>query len=307
MGSRDNYCDPITGQCKCKNTNTYGRQCDQCRPGFWAFPNCQRCECNGHADTCDLRTGACIDCRDFTVGHNCKQCINGYYGDPRIAYDIPCRPCPCPGPIGSNHSHADTCSLDTNTKDVVCECHNGYSGLRCDVCDDNFYGHPELPGGQCEECNCNNNVDITRPGNCNPHTGQCIQCLFNTEGDECEMCKAGYYGDATMQTCRECVCDALGTDHTAGPCDRMTGQCPCKENVTELDCGKCKEDHWRIALGNGCEPCSCDPVGSISTQCNTFDGQCSCKPGFGGRQCDQCTANHWGNPTIECFRKYPFK
>ena len=58
------------GQCECR-PNTYGRECNECRPGFWNFPNCQRCECNGHADTCDSQTGECHECRDNTTSANC--------------------------------------------------------------------------------------------------------------------------------------------------------------------------------------------------------------------------------------------
>lgn len=299
VGARDNFCDETTGQCKCQ-AQTYGRACDQCQPGSWNYPKCQRCQCNGHADTCDSRTGACISCRDSTFGHNCERCIEGYYGDPRLSADIPCRPCPCPGTIESGHSYANRCDLDPETQDVVCECDDGYAGSRCDVCADNYFGNPEEIGGSCRACNCSNNMDISRPGNCDPHTGECLQCLFNTEGFNCERCKANYYGDAINQLCRECVCELLGTDSNAGPCDRITGQCPCLPNVIGRTCDQCLENHWKIASGTGCEPCACDPIGSYSEQCNQFDGQCSCKPGFGGRQCNQCQANHWGNPNEKC-------
>lgn len=96
VGALDNFCDVETGRCKCR-PNTYGRTCGQCEPGFWNFPHCQRCECNGHAESCDSKTGACVNCRDYTTGHNCDRCIETYYGDPRIGVDIPCRACPCPG------------------------------------------------------------------------------------------------------------------------------------------------------------------------------------------------------------------
>ena len=127
IGSLDNFCNVTTGQCKCR-ANTYGRECDQCRTNFWNFPNCQRCDCNGHADICDAKTGACISCRDNTEGHTCDQCVDGYYGDPRLNVDIPCRQCPCPGISGSNHSYANRCMLDPHTKDVICDCKDGYGG-----------------------------------------------------------------------------------------------------------------------------------------------------------------------------------
>ncbi|XP_054279344.1 laminin subunit beta-1 [Macrosteles quadrilineatus] len=299
VSALDNFCDVASGQCKCQ-AQTYGRACDQCQPGYWNYPKCQRCQCNGHADTCDPRTGACDTCRDFTVGHNCDKCIEGYYGDPSFSGDIPCRPCPCPKTIESGHSFADHCELDPLSQDVICECDDGYAGTRCDVCADNYYGNPKEIGGSCTLCNCSNNIDISRPGNCDPLSGKCLQCLFNTDGENCERCKENYYGDAINHLCTECVCNILGTNKSAGPCDGTTGQCPCLPNVIGLTCDTCQENHWKIASGMGCEPCDCDLNGSYSKQCNQYDGQCECKPGFGGRQCDQCQANHWGDPNLEC-------
>ncbi|XP_077296582.1 laminin subunit beta-1 [Arctopsyche grandis] len=299
IGSLNNFCDTSSGQCKCK-PNTYGRQCDECQPGYWNFPNCQQCECHGHADECDPKTGACTDCRDYSFGHRCDRCMEGYYGDPRLGYDIPCRACPCPGTLDSMHSFAPRCDLDPMTKDVICECQKGYAGSRCDVCADNYFGHPEKPGGSCEECNCSKNVDVTKPGNCNPHTGKCLQCLYHTDGDSCEMCQAGYFGDAEERTCTECVCELLGTNSTKGPCDRITGQCSCYKNVIGQSCDGCIENHWRLASGEGCDPCECDSIGSVSEQCNVYDGQCNCKSGFGGRQCNQCQTNYWGDPNDMC-------
>ncbi|XP_042225500.1 laminin subunit beta-1-like isoform X3 [Homarus americanus] len=312
VGALDNFCDQQTGQCKCR-PNTYGRQCDECQPGFWNFPNCQRCECNGHADTCDSYTGVCHECRDNTSGPNCALCIDGFYGDPRLDVGIACRRCPCPGTVDSGHSFADRCSLDPRTKDVVCECEVGYAGARCDVCADNYFGNPEISGGSCQSCNCNNNIDISRPGNCDKHTGECQQCLFNSFGFYCERCQPGFYGDALHQQCRECVCNILGSNQTIGVCDHETGQCPCLPNVLGLECDHCAPNHWKIASGMGCEACACDPVGSYSDQCNeqyrqgygghsnSFDGICECRPGFGGRQCNQCQTNFYGNPRIECL------
>ncbi|XP_063635942.1 laminin subunit beta-1 [Cydia splendana] len=299
IGSLDNFCDALSGQCKCR-ANTYGRACDLCQPGYFNFPNCQQCDCNGHAVECDDKTGACYECKDYTEGHRCERCIEGYYGDPRLGIDIACRPCPCPGIKGDpfKSSHADSCGLDPETKDVICDCKEGYSGPLCDACNDNYYGDPVK--GTCEICECNNNVDLTKPGNCDPVTGKCLKCLHNTAGDHCEMCQDGYYGNALEQACYKCNCSVLGTNFTKGNCDGLTGQCHCHKNVMGLNCDQCTENHWRIAVGTGCDPCECDPVGSVSPQCNPYIGKCQCKPGHGGRQCNECQENHWGNPNIEC-------
>lgn len=299
IGSLDNLCDSQTGQCKCRQ-NTYGRQCDECQPGYWNYPTCQRCDCHGHADTCDSRSGHCVDCRDYSSGPKCDRCEDGYYGDPRIGVNIPCRPCPCPGLAESGHSYATTCYLDPRLQTVICNCEEGYAGERCDRCANNYFGNPENPGGKCNRCDCNNNIDVLHPNNCNARTGECLQCLFNTAGFNCERCKTGYYGDAIHHTCQECVCNILGTNISLGACDRITGQCNCLPRVTGKSCDRCEDNHWKIASGEGCERCDCDS-GAYTEQCNEFDGQCQCKPGFGGRKCDQCQTNYWGIPSQKCY------
>ncbi|XP_055926474.1 laminin subunit beta-1-like [Argiope bruennichi] len=300
VGSLDNFCDALTGQCKCR-PNTYGRQCGDCQPGFWNYPNCQRCDCNGHAEICDARTGYCIDCADFTAGPKCDRCDTGYYGDPRIGVGIPCRPCPCPGVAESGLSHAQSCELDPRTQNVICLCNIGYAGERCDRCANNYYGEPTVPNGTCKKCECSGNTDETVAGNCDPETGNCLKCLYNTDGPHCEYCIDGFYGDATRQECLKCVCNALGTADANGICDKRTGQCPCLPNVIGTSCDLCAPHHWNISSRFGCVPCDCDPLGSFAPECNEFDGQCPCKHGYGGRKCDECQANYWGDPHVQCY------
>lgn len=116
--------------------------------------------------------------------------------------EIGCRPCRCPDTISSGHTHANVCQLDTRTQDMVCYCREGYSGSRCDICAENYFGNPDKPGGNCEKCECSENVDLGRAGNCDLKTGKCLQCLYDTTGDNCEVCRDGFYGDALHQDCR---------------------------------------------------------------------------------------------------------
>jgi laminin beta 1 len=114
------------------------------------------------------------------------------------------------------------------------------------------------------------------------------------------MCRPGFFRYDEDKMCEECVCHPLGTNHSAGPCNPTSGQCICLPNVTGLKCDECIPNHWKIASGEGCESCNCDPQGALRQQCNLFDGQCDCKPGFGGRQCNECMARFFGDPKIEC-------
>lgn len=72
-----------------------------------------------------------------------------------------------------------------------------------------------------------------------------------------------------LYVCLECVCNVLGSQFKdSNICNHTTGQCPCFPNVIGLSCDECKPNHWKIASGEGCESCNCDPVGSMSEQCN---------------------------------------
>ena len=74
-------------------------------------------------------------------------------------------------------------------------------GLSCDRCAENYFGNPMVPGGTCERCTCNRNIDYNVQGSCDAATGECLKCQYFTEGFNCERCKPGYFGDATKQSC----------------------------------------------------------------------------------------------------------
>ncbi|KAL5014853.1 hypothetical protein ScPMuIL_009123 [Solemya velum] len=300
FGARDNFCDVHSGQCLCIQQVT-GRICDECEAGSWGFPRCRACECNGHADICNNLDGRCIGCRDNTTGDSCESCLAGFHGDPRLNVQIACQPCRCPGGPFSEVQHADSCYLDHRTEIIHCECYPGFRGPDCGTCAENHYGDPSVPGGTCEQCICNNNIDYSLPGGCDTISGECLRCMYNTEGFSCEHCVDGYYGDATTQNCQACVCMALGTDANAGHCNRQTGQCPCLPNVIGEKCDHCAVGFWNLTSGQGCSDCRCDPDGSRSTQCNQYDGQCDCMPGRGGLYCDQCEDFYYGDPNNQCY------
>ncbi|XP_053325272.1 laminin subunit beta-2 [Spea bombifrons] len=304
-GSFHNFCDQYNGQCPCR-PGAFGSRCDRCQPGHWGFPNCRRCQCNGHSEECDQRTGVCLNCRDHSTGDRCERCISGFYGNPVLGSGDHCRPCPCPDGPNSGRHFAASCHQDPRSKQVICNCNQGYTGSRCDECAPGYYGNPFQIGGRCLLCQCNNNIDMTDTGACDRRTGQCLKCKYNTEGTFCEHCRIGYYGDASRRNCRRCICNFLGTDGSQCSsrddcvCNRNTGQCQCLPNVTGLSCDRCGPNFWNLASGKGCVPCNCDPHNSFSLACNEFTGKCQCRPGFGGLTCTDCQENYWGNPNVQC-------
>ncbi|XP_028308576.1 laminin subunit beta-2 isoform X2 [Gouania willdenowi] len=306
-GSVSPLCDQFSGQCQCL-PGAFGQRCDGCPHGHWGFPRCRPCQCNGHADQCEQKTGVCIDCRDNTGGDRCDRCANGYYGNSMlgIASGGHCRPCPCPDGPNSGSHFAVSCYQDARNRQIICNCKQGYTGARCDECAPGYYGNPSQPGGRCQPCQCNNNIDMSDVDSCDRQTGQCRKCLYNTEGSSCDTCKSGYFGDASRRNCRTCSCNFLGTERSQCMvrencvCQRTTGQCRCLPNVIGLACDHCAPNHWNLATGKGCEPCGCDPNNSVTSSCNEFTGQCQCRDGFGGKTCLDCQENFWGDPRTQC-------
>lgn len=77
----------------------------------------------------------------------------------------------------------------------------GYSGRQCEDCADGYFGKPRVPGGKCQKCNCNGNIDARAKGKCDKVTGECFNCLNRTTGFYCEKCQKGYFGNALNKTC----------------------------------------------------------------------------------------------------------
>ncbi|XP_058842866.1 laminin subunit gamma-3-like [Acipenser ruthenus] len=283
---------PWVEECICPQ-GYVGQFCEFCAPGYkretpsgGPFTRCVPCTCNQHG-VCDGETGLC-QCRDNTVGPTCERCADGFYGNPLLGTSGDCQPCPCP--------HQSSCAVIPDTGEVVCtECPPGQRGTRCEMCDDGFHGDPRGVRGQwkpCRPCQCSGNVDPNAVGVCDHATGRCLKCLHNTEGDRCERCKDGYYGNAldreTLHKCRPCNCSPSGSVGPSAGCGAQTGQCECLSHVTGRDCGHCETGFFNLRPGEGCQRCTCNPTGSVSSACHPITGQCSCRPGVEGSACDSC-------------------
>ncbi|KAG8233283.1 hypothetical protein J437_LFUL013627 [Ladona fulva] len=190
------------------------------------------------------------------------------------------------------------------------DCPKGYSGPRCELCSDGYFGDPTGQFGpvqSCQPCDCNTNVDPNAVGNCNQTTGVCLKCIYNTGGVHCDQCLPGYYGDALALPkgdCKRCRCSNLGSEESEfGPpiCDQLTGQCQCKPHVRGTNCDQCEPGYFNIFSGEGCEPCSCDPTGSLNHTCDITTGQCACREGVTGPQCNECMPRHYGFSIEGCL------
>lgn len=132
------------GQCECKQ-NVIGRECSQCRPGFWNLTSgrgCVECLCNPLGSVslaCDPVTSQC-SCRPGVTGLKCDQCLPLHFN---FSSDG-CQKCSC-DPRGSRTFN---CDLITGK----CECQSSaFDGNRCDRCAENFYNFT-LGCVPCEDC-----------------------------------------------------------------------------------------------------------------------------------------------------------
>uniref|UniRef100_A0A8C7MMZ1 Laminin, gamma 3 n=1 Tax=Oncorhynchus kisutch TaxID=8019 RepID=A0A8C7MMZ1_ONCKI len=279
-----------------------GQFCELCAPGFSReVPNggplspCVPCTCHQHGP-CHPETGVCV-CIDFTTGPTCECCLGGYYGNALIGTPNDCRPCPCPD---------RTSCAQMSTGEVVCtNCPSGQRGeLRSYYMTGQFPRRPPGPVQPCEKCDCNDNVDPNALGVCDHMTGCCLKCLGHTEGDHCQRCRHGYYGDAldrtVAQKCKRCGCSPAGTSGSLEDCDPQTGSCLCPSHVTGRDCGQCEVGFFNLQSGVGCERCTCNPIGSSSMACHQITGQCVCRLGLEGRLCSTCRMGFYGFSSRGC-------
>ncbi|KPP67961.1 hypothetical protein Z043_113396, partial [Scleropages formosus] len=202
-----------------------------------------------------------------------------------------------------------------------CVCKHNTEGLNCERC---RYFHHDLPWRpaelynphRCRACNCNSHSTkchfdmAVYLASGKVSGGVCDNCLHNTMGRNCEMCKPFYYQDPVRDirdpaVCVPCGCDPVGS-LDGGVCDSYTdpdggmiaGQCQCKQNVKGARCDRCKEGFFGLSQNDpqGCQPCNCDPRGIVmlGSPCDQISGDCSCKRYVTGRYCNQCVPEHWG-------------
>ncbi|XP_043543539.1 laminin subunit alpha-3-like [Chiloscyllium plagiosum] len=162
----------------------------------------------------------------------------------------------------------------------VCSCPPNYLGDSCQKCAIGYYRDWNgFFSGRCVPCRCHGHSK-----QCADRSGRCIDCKHNTEGDHCERCKSGFFGNAAQGTCSPCPCPyTQPSNNFATRCGEINGafQCMCKPGYTGSRCERCAPGYFGnpLEIGSECRPCQCGH--SSSTSCDPLTGQCS--------NCQDCT------------------
>ncbi|KAH9495692.1 hypothetical protein Btru_016064 [Bulinus truncatus] len=243
--------------CDCQH-NTTGKNCEMCQPLFNERPwqkgsyipypkgqanECIKCECNDHALSCTYNAtygrGICDTCLHNTTGFHCQLCAPTYFPNVSVALnDINrCLECKCEplGVLDNNLSCAQ--AENSSVKIGQCNCKPMVTSIKCDTCVSGYYGLLTGPTpGACSACNCSQMGTVGGSINCTQVDGQC-SCKQTVTGRTCDTCKDMYYSFPTnnpLGECSSCGCDKGGA--LSPVCDKVTGFCTCRTNITGNKC-----------------------------------------------------------------------
>nr|XP_023652916.1 laminin subunit alpha-2 isoform X2 [Paramormyrops kingsleyae] len=175
------------------------------------------------------------------------------------------------------YGHAKACPLNSGTKKFSCECEDNTCGDSCDQCCPGYHQQPWMAGTfltrhVCEKCNCH---------------GKSEECYYNQ----------------TVAVRRESL-NTRGTYEGGGIC------VGCSNNTAGINCQSCADGYFRPEGvfpedPDPCQPCLCNPAGSLHAACVPDEsmasaglraGSCHCRQGYGGDKCDRCAFGYTGSP-----------
>ncbi|XP_061212315.1 laminin subunit alpha-1 isoform X2 [Neopsephotus bourkii] len=206
-------------------------------------------------------------CPSGYAGLSCQSCAPGYYRGKHTELGVkelhtliaPCVPCQC-------HNHSDTCDPETGK---CLNCRDNTVGDYCSACAPGYYGKVTGSANDCSLCACPRANPVSFSPTCvlkGVQDYHCDACLPGYEGQYCERCSLGYYGDPQFPggSCHQCQCNPSGSVHAN--CDRVTGQCLCKQGVTGQLCEECEPRH--LLVEDKCVSCDDNCTGVLL---NTLD------------------------------------
>nr|XP_001336203.3 multiple epidermal growth factor-like domains protein 9 [Danio rerio] len=186
-------------------------------------------------------------------------------------------------------------SVDPYTCDSVtsqCVCIIGYTGQRCDECEDEYFTNGT---NGCQPCDCHSYGAVS--GLCNS-SGMC-NCKMGVHGDKCDDCLPGFMNFSSTG-CQTCQCN----NHSSY-CHPQSGICMnCQGNTEGRSCEKCKYNFYRrpgSPVTEPCIPCPCSSVTSTGSCKLDSRGQpycVQCKPEYQGPNCEQCSDGFYNADSI---------
>ncbi|CAG9529626.1 unnamed protein product [Cercopithifilaria johnstoni] len=202
----------------------------------------------------------------------------------------------------------------------VCQCPENYAGNSCERCTSGYRRvNNQLFNGHCEKCRCEGHSF-----ECDPFTGDCINCQHNTTGRQCHQCLPGHYGNPSLGgelgQCHPCACPTIENSHSAqcSLTQLVVGGAAaygedayvctaCEHGYDGNKCEICADGFFGnpLAKNGTCELCDCN--GNIDPMaignCDRETGKClKCIYNTVGDHCEECKENHWGNPKDKSCR-----
>ncbi|XP_077188946.1 netrin-G1 isoform X2 [Paroedura picta] len=199
--------------------------------------------------------------------------------------------------------HATGCREEN--KKLLCECEHNTTGPDCGKCKKNYQGRPWSPGSYLPIPKGTANIcipSISSIGNCEcfRHSNRCtyiellstvvcVSCKHKTRGQHCELCRLGYFRNASAElddenVCIECNCNPIGS---LGDRCNEKGICQCKEGATGPKCDKCLPGYnWH---NKGCRSNVCDNELQICQNGGTClnNIRCQCPSQYTGVLCEK--------------------
>ncbi|EDO28971.1 predicted protein [Nematostella vectensis] len=122
------------------------------------------------------KPGDCF-CKNNTMGRRCHLCKPGFFN---LTSNNPlgCQVCDCDTAGARNSSNI--CEGDAHGQ---CPCKQNVQGLRCDTCNNTYYGLSRQDTHGCRPCLCDYGGSSSPV--CNKTDGQC-KCLPNIDGRQCD-------------------------------------------------------------------------------------------------------------------------
>lgn len=213
---------------------------------------------------------------DTTVWGMAEIPVSGGWGIYGVMFESLCNSVPvekCKYDCGKH----GTCERIDASETWKCVCATGWTGEKCDLCLEDYYG-PEC--AQCPDCKINTANVSWEHGKCDDGKegdGTC-ECQSNWVGETCEECAPNHWGFFN-RVCRKCPdCGPNGS------CDEGasgSGKCVCETGWVGAACNACTSGYHLI--DNECVKCP-----DCGTHGKCVDGTCECDQFFTGDQCDAC-------------------